>query len=395
MRRLCFLVLLTLCLILLIACGDNQDKTYITFGEAGLLTAQVETTQAGSIRVPSPAGINADSCVGWQAKTEGGNIFLLVGATYTYEAGENKSFSPVYLDLETHEAALVLDGADTGICFTTKIMNKEWEKLATLAPDVTHGTLIFTASDMSATGGTLTHAALQQAGKEPVDIPADGMFVNVAEQTCFTSTLTAISDVLGSKSYTAVGYVKITCIDGSVRYVYANSKTCSASAVLLARAALSDLSDTQDGTYQYAAGDKFSPYNNEEQAKLAELSKFSVLLVSDATVRGNRRLHDDYFTLYTSHMIVFRDDSNASQNVEYSEEAQAIYRALGQALGTEARYYAGGGALIIDVKDSTELSAENVGSILIDYGVSVIEVSIYFFYNGSLVVPYKVYTRPY
>ena len=389
MRRFCFLILLTLCLILLIACGGNEDKTYITFGEAGVLSAQVETTEAGSIRVPSPAGTSADSCVGWQAKTEDGTVFLQIGATYTYEAGENKSFAPVYLNLKTEDATLVLDGTNAGISFTTKVKKTEWEKFNTFVADATCGTLIFTASDIIATGGTLTHAALEKAGKTPLDIPAVDLLTNSAEN-CFTGTLTDISELFGSRSYTAVGYVKITYTDGSVAYVYATAKGYSPSLILLARAALLDFSDTQGGVYQYPAGDKFSPYTVEQQAKLAELSKFSVLLAIDATVKGNRRLHDDSdVNLYAARMIYFADDSNASGKFEYTEEAQAIYCAL------RNNKYAGGGALIIAAKDGTDLSAENMGKISIIAGANVVEVTTYIFYDGSLVIPYKVYTDSY
>lgn len=389
MRRLSFVILLTLCLILLIACGSNEEKTYITFGEAGVLSAQIETTEAGSMRVPSPAGISAGSCVGWQAKTEDGTVFLQIGATYTYEAGENKSFTPVYLNLKTEDATLVLDGVNAGIRFTTKVKKAEWETLTSCVAEITRGTLIFTASDISSTNGTLTHAALEQVGKTPLDVPTADLHTTTAE-VCFAGTLTDISELFGSRSYTAVGYVKITYNDGSVAYIYANSKGNSASLISLARAALVDLSDTQKDAYQYPAGDKFSPYTGEQQAKLAELSKFSVLLAIDATVKGNRRLHDDSdVNLYAARMIYFADDSNASGKFEYTEEAQAIYRAL------RNNKYAGGGALIIAAKDGTDLSAENMGKISIIAGANVVEITTYIFYNGSLVIPYKVYTDSY
>ncbi|MBQ2773492.1 MAG: hypothetical protein IJF45_04005 [Clostridia bacterium] len=389
MRRFCFLILLMLCLAVLIACGGNEDKSYITFGEAGVLSAQVETTQAGSIRVPSPAGTSAGFCVGWQAKTEDGTVFLRIGSIYTYEAGENKSFAPVYLNLKTEDASLVLDGTNANISFSTKVKKAEWEKFNTFIADATCGTLIFTASDIAATGGTLTHAALEKAGKTPLEIPAADMLANAGEEVYFVGALSIGSELSGSKDYTAVGYVKITYTDGSVAYVYANAKGYGPSAILLARAALLDFSDTQGGVYQYPAGDKFSPYTSEEQAKLEELSRFSVLLVFDESVKGYKRLHDDSdANLYESRLIRFGADSDAVGDEGNSAEARAIYRALGKTI------YTGGGALIISVKDGTRLSEANIADILIDYGTSIGEIETYIFYNGSLVVPYKVYSDP-
>ena len=389
MRRFCFLILLILCLAVLIACGDNEDKTYITFGEAGVLSAQVETTEAGSIRVPSPAGTSADSCVGWQAKTEDGTVFLQIGATYTYEAGENKSFAPVYLNLKTEDATLVLDGTNAGISFTTKVKKAEWGNLNTFVTDTACGTLIFTASDIASTGGTLTHAALEKAGKTPLEIPAADTLANVGEDVFFVGDFLASTELSASKDYTAVGYVKITYTDGSVAYVYATAKGYSPSLILLARAALLDFSDTQGGVYQYPTGDKFSPYTSEQQAKLEELSMFSVLLVLDESVKGNKRLHDDSdANLYESRLIRFGSDSDAGNDEGNSAEARAIYRALGKTI------YTGGGALIVSAKDGTHLSDANIASILIDYGTNMGEIETYIFYNGSLVIPYKIYTDP-
>lgn len=542
MRRLSFLILLMLCLMLLISCGDDQDKNYITFGEAGVLSAQIETTEQGSMRIPSPAGTNAAFCVGWKAEAEGETVFLPVGATYTYKAGESKSFTPVYFHFTTEaEVSLMLTEAASGICFATKVNKAEWNTLAALSAEVTRGalvlpvaqaqaigeishealsslslppqfvdsitdawsleeedhfvfstaltdipkenyttsytaigyikitysdgseryayanygeggapaaafysfseavrkylaftmdapqlelvehngsirfvssiskdqwdalvntsvgtvtrgTLILSASEVAEIGGTLTHAALQKAGKTAIDIPCATWLTNTATSLLFEGTLTDIPEFLRSTAYTAVGYIKITNVDNSVTYIYAdheNNVTPSASVMSLANAALLDLSETQEGAYQYAVGEKFSPYNEEEQAKLTALSKYPVLLVFDNSVKGNRRLHDDYFALYTERMIRFGDDSNVSNNSASSEEAREIYQTLYDTI------YIGGGALIITAKDGTQLNAENIGKILVDYGTNIIEISTYIFYNGSLVVPYKVYTRPY
>ena len=389
MRRFCVLILLILCLAVLIACGGSEDKTYITFGEAGVLSAQIETTEAGSIRVPSPAGTSASTCVGWQAKTEDGTVFLQIGSIYTYEAGENKNFVPVYLNLKTEAGTLLLNGTNAGISFTTKVKKAEWENFNTFVADTTCGTLIFTASDIAATGGTLTHAALEQAGKTPFEIPAADMLTNAGEEAFFVGDFLDSSKLSGFKDYTAVGYVKVTYANGSVTYVYANSKGYSSSMILLARAALLDFSDTQGGVYQYPVGDKFSPYTSEQQAKLEELSMFSVLLVLDESVKGNKRLHDDSdANLYESRLIRFGSDSDAGNDDGNSTEARAIYRALGKTI------YTGGGALIISAKDGTHLSDANIASILIDYGTSMGEIETYIFYNGSLVIPYKIYTDP-
>lgn len=540
MRRLSVILLFILCLTLLIVCGGCARKTYITFSEAGTITAKAETKTEGTVRVPAPAGTKAAFCVGWQAQSDEGTLFLPIGATYTYAEKEDKSFTPVYLRFTTNTTVTpILTETSDGICFTSTVNRADWEVLSTLAQSVTRGTLIFpttlaqtlgtvthaalasisaptnavdivtdswsaeddnsltfaatytdipdeyytanytavgyikitytdgsegyayasygekgmptaafysfsemvqkylsltTASvpkldltaknggihfvtsiskakwqelintsgrtleygtlifptaDLSLIGGKLTHAALQEAKKTAFDIPSTTWLTD-SEELAFGATLMNIPEFLRSTAYTAVGYIKITHVDQTVTYIYANHENDaqpSASLIALANAALLDLSDTETDLYQYTVGNQFSPYTEEERTTLQALSKFPVYLIIDDTIKGNRRLHEDYLTMYTEHLVYFADDSSSSSSAP-SEEARAIYRAL------KDNIYSGGGALVITAKDGTELSADNLGDILLDYGTSMGTVKTYIFYNGSLVIPYKIYSRP-
>ena len=390
MRHLSVILLLILCLTVLIVCGGCASKTYITFGEAGVLTAQVETTIEGTVRVPIPAGADAAQCIGWRAKSGEDTLFLPIGSTYTYGAGEVKDFTPVYIRFTTNKTATpILTETDVGICFTAAINKADWELLSTVSQSTTRGMLILPKAE-ALTLGTITHATLQEAGKTAVDIPST-TWLTTSKDLAYGATLTDIPTFLRTTDYTAVGYIKITYTDQSETYIYADYESNTqpaASLMALANAALIDLSETKTDTYQHPVDEQFSPYTDAERATLQALTKFPVYLVVDETIKGNRRLHDDYLAMYTERLVYFADDSNAGNNFSYTEEARAIYRAL------KDNIYSGGGALVIASKDGTPLSADNLGDLLLDYGTSMGTVKTYIFYNGSLVIPYKIYSRP-
>ena len=233
MRRLSFTILLILFVFLSFSCASRNDNTYISFGEAGVLAAQTETKEAGSIRVPSPAGTKAALCVGWKAEAEGGHVFLPIGATYSYEAGENKSFTPVYLHFTTDsKASLILTDTMDGILFTTTVHKSEWDRLAALAPSLSRGTLVLPAADAQGVG-TLTHEALTSMSLplQFLDMPADAWSAEEESTLTFAAPFTNISVENYATNYTALGYVKITYTDGSERYAYATYESDTAPSV--------------------------------------------------------------------------------------------------------------------------------------------------------------------
>lgn len=536
MRRLSFITLLLLCLLLLLACSNGND-TSVSFSEAGLLAAEADTKEAGTIRVPSPAGIKANLCVGWQAKEPDGTvIFLPVGATYRYEAGENKKFTPVYFQFFTDStASLIFTNTEHGICFHTTVDRSDWEALAALATSLSHGTLvlptaaaqslealthetvgtlppgcpvadlssdawssqtedalsfdaplttleetdyttnytalgyikitytdgseryvyasyeggmrpslsfysfieighkflsletntsttldltlknggigftttiprekwnslvnistsisrgtlIYPTAGLADIGGTLTHKALEAAQKTAFDIPSTTWLGDTnGDMLSFGTTLTEIAPYERPLAYTAVGYIKLTHADGSSTYIYAgfeNDLIPSASVRDLASASLLDISDTESDYYKYPTTDGFSPYSEEERTKLDELSRLPIMLISDSTIKGNRRLDEHYFALYTERLIT-------DNNPDHAAEWRVIYQMLGDTI------YSDGGALIITAVNGEPLTADNIGKIEINFGTRLGTISKYVFLNGSLVIPYKVYSKPY
>ncbi len=535
MRRLSLITLFIFCFFLLLACGKDKD-TFISFSEAGQLAAQTGTTEAGTIRVPSPAGTKADQCIGWKAQGDNGVIFLPIGATYSYEAGEDRNFTPVYFHFKTHTvASAILNDNENGLCFTSTINKNEWDTLAAIAPSVvrgtlvlptlqaqglsalthaviepiaselqvadivantwyeetsesltysapfvtlkesdystnytalgyikitytdgsvryvyasydeggrpnisvysfasavqkflslstniggvldlttknggicftttmpktqwtalvstsdmiTRGTLIYPTKDLAEIGGVLTHASLAAADKTATDILSTTWIGDTNGDTLtFGATLTNIETYERMLTYTAVGYIQINHKDGGVTYIYASPEgdgTTSCTLRTLAAVALRDFSDTKSDYYKYPILGGFSPYTDAEREKLASLTKLPVMLVSDTSVKGNRRLDDNYRLLFNERIITDNDPACA-------DEWRVIYQMLGDTI------YSDGGALIITAADGEALTEENVESIKLNLGTRVNNVSTYLFIDGALIIPYKVYSRPY
>ena len=214
MKRIALLLLLLLLCTLAVACGTDNGP-YITFAENGVLSARQSTKEAGTLRVPSPAGMHAAYCVGWQATVGDTTVFLPVGATYAFEAETRVHFSPVYLHLTTKTEATV-DVATMGLSFTTELGDTEWQAVKKLDPNAACGTLILPTADANTLESALTHDALESNQKIAVDKAA------TAISNTFNGTIENIAFADIFTKYTAVGYAKITYTNGDTRYFYAS-----------------------------------------------------------------------------------------------------------------------------------------------------------------------------
>lgn len=222
MRRILLVALLLLCFALLISCNRSSEKSAIVFGENGVITKEVKTEIAGTVTLPAPAGTRARYCIGWYCKSGDDTVFLPVGASYAYEAGESKSFTPLYFHFTTaKETTLDTVAMGGGITFSSTIERADWTKLTSITENVSCGTLIAKVSDVSALD-SFSHAALTEAKKAPAaDLTADAWQAESEQALTFDATLTEISDEDIVTPYTAIGYIKITYTGGSDGYVYA------------------------------------------------------------------------------------------------------------------------------------------------------------------------------
>ncbi len=291
------------------------------------------------------------------------------------------------LDFTTHtNASIDLAAKGGGITFTSAINKQDWDAFSRIAKSISCGTLIYPTAGLAELGGILTHDSLHNAGKTATDIPSSAWTSNTAQSLSFGATLTGFAVYHRNITYTATGYVKITYNDDSVIYVYASHEgdvIPGHSILTLANAAKSDLSDTATDLYQYPVGDRFSPYTDNERARLDELTTPTVgILINRVTPYGKYVLDPDYQVDFSARLV--RDDLNDNTR---DEEWLELYRVLG-----DIDYY-GGGALVITATDGTSLTADNIHRVILHSGTTEIpNFTEYIFYKGALIVPYSVFT---
>lgn len=222
MRKICLIALSMLCFILLVSCKGNSNDLAIVFSENGVVTKEIATEVAGTLSVPAPAGTRARYCIGWQCINEGQTIFLPVGASYAYEVGESKDFTPVYFHFTTSpDASLDTTVSGGGISFSAEINKADWTGLMAITENVSCGILIAKTADASQLED-FTHKAMTNAQMTPsADIVSTAWQAESEDTLTFGATLGDIADSDLATPYTAIGYIKITYTNGESVYTYA------------------------------------------------------------------------------------------------------------------------------------------------------------------------------
>ncbi len=151
--------------------------------------------------------------------------------------------------------------------------------------DVTLGMIAISASDY-AMGASIygdnfpIHALLAETGyTEAIDVVATNDDITEEDDGSLTVRL-SLTDVEADDTYAVIFYAKYT-VNGFDVYNYSDylASRNARSLAQVARAALNDLSDTQEGDYQHAAGTQYSPYTAEQQAILLEACGGSAALL--------------------------------------------------------------------------------------------------------------------
>lgn len=222
MRKICLIALSLLCLMLLVSCKGSSDGLAIVFSENGVVSKEATTKEAGTVTMPVPAGTRARYCIGWYCENGEETIFLPIGASYAYAAGESKTFAPVYLSFTTSSTP-TLDTTVTGggIAFSTSIEKADWTALTRITENVTCGTLIARSEDIP-NAASLSHQVLAEAQKNAVaDIVSTEWQAENEKTLTFGTTLGDISDADLATPYTAIGYIKLTYSNQENVYIYA------------------------------------------------------------------------------------------------------------------------------------------------------------------------------
>ena len=378
MQKRLLALMLVLCTMLLVSCNGRKTQTSITFSENGVLTAEVITTSDGSMLLPQPAGTHAAFCVGWTASVEGENIFLPIGATFSYQSGDDIDFTPVYLHMTTlPSATLDISTADVGILYTTTVEVGEIDRLTSIGANPKFDTLIVTDTIRQQLS-EFTYKALSDAVSE---------YVLHEHTTTVNESKNAFSSVLKSVpsqklvSYAGIGYATITYSNGETSFIYAETEDAnipSASIFALAKAATQDLSDTREGAYQTPVEDKFSPYTAEEYAILKSYGQFTLTLIFNNKLAGNRGLSEDLLEFFNQRTI-----QQGDKNCE--EEWKTLRDII-----TDIRQ---NGALVITAKDNTYINRGDVSAVTFQNNSIILTLQTAVYYNGSIYIPYTTWSQ--
>jgi len=298
-------------------CGEpNEAYQGIVFKDTnGNVLSFADTSEAGSVSIPQYAVTDSTLgvLIGWMDANNGNGSFFPVDGEITYEAGDTAVYEPVLLRMSsTGQPSVRFTQGSTGMRFTTEIPLADWLKIADFAE---RGTLIVPESYVDRIGGTLTHAALDAANAQRLDVKASDWYIEDEMLGTFAGSIANIKVQNHARNFIGLGYVKITYSNGRTAYFYAaNSETAICSVYAIAYDALHDRSDVQEGKYEVEMPDgSYSPYNAYQIEILKGFLAPVVALTGNASETGATLTASDLYVQegVTLTVLLAGEDSSA------------------------------------------------------------------------------------
>lgn len=317
--------------------ADEEQSSVVFQTQAGVLLSAVNTAAAGSLTIPTvPASSAGDGqFVGWKGSVNGEETFLTPTGTFSYNAGDNAVFTPVYVSItSTGEPSVRFTTGSTGMRFTTNIPLTDWAKIADYAQ---RGTLIVPEYYVDRVGGTLTHAALDAHGAQRIDVETGAWYTKTDTVGTFAGSIANIKTKNHTLRFTGLGYVKITYTNGTEAYFYATDAASAIRAVYtIAYEAMNDRSDEQDDFYtnEIIPG-SYSPYNATQIEILKNFIRPVIALTGTATVNGAVLTSSDaYVQEGLSLAVVLAGDGDESGDTVVDAKWETYAPLLGDAAKT-------------------------------------------------------------
>lgn len=191
----------------------------------------------------------------------------------------------VDINMEFGAAVRIKNDLDTsGIRFRTNISEESLKSMQKMIEDgkyssISFGTLIIPTEYL--VGGRFTHEWLDKNDKTYLDIESSSTLEDYANTFAgnkngyyyFYGSIVKMLDANYSRAFSGIGYIKF--VKGEdVEYVYAPyDSTNSRTAEFVARAAISDRNDKEEGDYKYLIDGSYSPYTSTQHGLLAQYIK--------------------------------------------------------------------------------------------------------------------------
>lgn len=229
---------------------DEGDTVFASFTDSD---GKSVTLYGDEIKTPESVltPVKGKAFAGWLSKDKK----LLVAPGTTIKLDKNVEFDALYINFEQLYGAAVSYGDKTTLKFTAYVENDQLNSLKKLVGSVDLGMEIGKSGE-STSSKKSTKTALGSSGKL--------YFYGVTDE---------INKEDFNKDFIAQAYIDITYSDGTTRRVYAQNDADAnvRSVARIAKAALSDISDSEDSVYKYKTSEgKFSPYSEDERKHLLE-----------------------------------------------------------------------------------------------------------------------------
>lgn len=318
--------------------ADAGESGIVIQNAAGTAISLINTTAAGGT-VTLPKSTTVDSVgkqlLGWKRVSGGEATFVAPGDTLTYAAGESAVYTPVYMGITaTGTPSVRFTAGSTGMRFTTNIPLADWATATQAIPALQRGTVIVPEAYLDRIGGELTHAALQAANAQHLDVMASDWYSSDETTGTFAGSIANIKSKNYTLNFTAASYVKVTYSDGTSAYFYATDPTPAIRTIYaLAYEAMHDRSTAQEGDYQYeVATGSYSPYNQTQIGVLRSFLSPVIALTGNTTPTGATLKASDLYTQAELTLNVLLADVDSSTAL-WETYAAALDRAMSEANG--------------------------------------------------------------
>lgn len=278
----------------------GEGETGIFFvNENGQAFSSMNTVNAGTMSIPTYQPDPAKGYfVGWKGTLNGEDSFIPGSGTLTFNAGDEAVYdTPVYLSVTASgDASVRFTSGSTGMRFTTNVPLADWEALSAVAT-LERGTLIVPEMYVDRIGGKLTHAALDAAEAQRLDVKATDWYTSDETTGTFAGSIANIKTKNHTLNFTAAGYVKVTYTNGSVAYFYAKDATSNIRTIYtLAYEAMHDRKSAAEGDYTFEVSTgSYSKYNAYQIGVLKAFLAPVIALSGNATAKGATLTSSDIF----------------------------------------------------------------------------------------------------
>jgi len=278
----------------------GEGETGIFFvNENGQAFSSMNTANAGTMSIPTYQPDPAKGYfVGWKGTLNGEESFIPGSGTLTFNAGDQAVYdTPVYLSVTASgDASVRFTSGSTGMRFTTNVPLADWEALSAVAT-LERGTLIVPEMYVDRIGGKLTHAALDAAEAQRLDVKATDWYTSDETTGTFAGSIANIKTKNHTLNFTAAGYVKVTYANGAVAYFYAKDATSNIRTIYtLAYEAMHDRKSAAEGDYTFEVSTgSYSKYNAYQIGVLKAFLAPVIALSGNATAGGATLTSSDIF----------------------------------------------------------------------------------------------------